>query len=205
VLRVFIVDDHPLIRQGVEQLLAARGHSVVGVASRGAGACAAIREASAHVVVIDLGLPELSGVELIRLIRDEELPVGIVVYTAVAHGPRLAEAVRAGANGLVTKDAPVAHLAEAVERVHRGESFIDPQLRGVLDSAGPLLSDREREVLQHAAQGYKLGDIAEELFISPETARTHLRNARTKLGARTVAEAVSEAIASGQIEGSGGS
>jgi DNA-binding NarL/FixJ family response regulator len=203
-IAVFIVDDHPLIRHGVEQILSARGHRVVGLAASGEEACEAIRQTGARVVVVDLELPEVSGIEVIRRIRSEGLDVKVVVYSAAVRASLLVEAVAAGADGVVSKTAPVSRLAEAIETVERGEQFIDRALRDAVAGAGerPALSPRERETLQRAARGDKLAVIAETLFISPETARTHLRNARAKLGARTVAEAVSEAIARGQIEGS---
>jgi CheY-like chemotaxis protein len=134
-VKIFIVDDHPLIRRGVEQLLTERGHRVVGLASEARDVCAAIRATQADVVVVDLGLPEVSGAELIRAVRDARLPVRIVVYTAAVRGAELLEAVRAGADGLVSKNSPVSRLAEAVEAVNRGERFVDPELRDAIEAA----------------------------------------------------------------------
>jgi two-component system invasion response regulator UvrY len=198
---IFIVDDHPLIRHGLEQLLLARGHRVSGLASDGETAVEAIRAVKAEVVVVDLEMPGVGGAELIRRLRKEDLDVGIVVYTASVRSSLLVEAVVAGADGVVNKTAPVSRLAEAIEAVHRGEKYIDRPLQEAARAAEerPSLSRREREVLQRAAGGERLADIADHLYISPETARTHLRNARAKLGARTVAEAVSAAISTGEI------
>jgi CheY-like chemotaxis protein len=133
-VKIFIVDDHPLIRRGVEQLLTERGHRVVGLASEARDVSAAIRATQADVVVVDLGLPEVSGAELIRAVRDARLPVRIVVYTA-ARGAELLGAVRSGADGLVSKNSPVSRLAEAVEAINRGERFVDPELRDAIEAA----------------------------------------------------------------------
>jgi DNA-binding NarL/FixJ family response regulator len=199
---VFIVDDHPMIRHGLEQVLHARGHRVAGLACDGATALEGIAAQAPDVAIVDLELPDIGGLELLRRLRSERPAMKLVVYTATVRPSVLAGALAAGAEGLVSKAASVSRLAEAVEAVSRGENYVDEPLREIVDAAAGRapLSRREREVLKRAARGDKLETIAERLFISPETARTHLRNARGKLGARTVAEAVAAALASGEIE-----
>lgn len=198
-LELLIVEDHLAVRRGVEMLLSSAGFRIAGVAGTVGEARGLLERRRHDVALIDLGLSDGSAVELVRetLRRDADAP--IVIYTGGAEARSLADAVDADAPGLVLKSAPPATLIEALEVVARGGTFVDRDLAGVLadrpaTAAWRTLTVREREVVELLSTGLNGEQIAERLVLSPETVKTHVRNAMQRLDARTRAHAVALAI-----------
>jgi DNA-binding NarL/FixJ family response regulator len=194
-----VADDHPAIRAAVAELLEAEGFEVAAVARDGGEALSIIDEHRPQVAVLDLRMPGLTGIEVARHIRRTSPSTMVVVYTAHADQGLLADALDAGARAYVLKGAPLPDLLRAIETVLDGGTYVDPVLAGSLTEAAvtqpqPGLTAREREVLRLLAEGRSNEEIGRELFLSPETVRTHLRKAMRKLDADTRTQAVATAI-----------
>src|SRR5829696_5929762 len=197
-IRVAIADDHSLVRQGLRRYLdMADGIKVVGEAANG-------KE------LIDLRMPEMDGLEAARHIRDAFPKVGVIMLTAYDDRQFVVEAVRSGARGYVLKARDAEHLIQTVRLVAGGNMVIDPQLVVALaeelsqakerDRRAETLTAREIEVLQLLAFGHTNRDIAERLYISPDTVKTHLEHIFEKLGASDRTAAVAEALRRRLIE-----
>jgi two-component system nitrate/nitrite response regulator NarL len=186
------------------------GLEMLGEIDDGSSALEACRELAPDVILLDLSLPgELQGLDLARAIRREGLSVRILVLTARTDKDALLESVVAGVDGYLEKTSGVRAIAEALSRVAGGERiFTQAQMRGAVAEFGrrarqageeagerPNLSAREIEVLQHAARGYTVGQIARRLLLSPRTVETHLSNAYRKLGVRNRVQALARANA----------
>jgi DNA-binding NarL/FixJ family response regulator len=195
-IEVIVIDDHLGIRKGVELLLGQAGMRVAGVASHLEEARALLARRRHDVALIDVHLGSDSSVGLVEELLRRDPHAAIVLYTGyIGADAGLAEAVRAGARGFVLKSSPAPLLIHALRAVAAGGSYIDPDLASVLShdadsSRLGKLSPREREILNLLADGLTGQAIAERLFLSPETVRTHVRNAMTKLGAKTRVQAV---------------
>jgi DNA-binding NarL/FixJ family response regulator len=194
-IRVMVVDDHPMWRDGVRADLERDGTAVVvAEASDGGEAIDRAREAMPELVVMDLNLPVVSGVEATRRIVEELPHVRVLVLSATGEERDVLEAVKAGASGYLLKSATAAEVADAVRRVAGGEPVFTPSLAALVleefrrladrDPAEPALSGRENEVLRLVAKGYTYREIAERLFISVGTAQNHVRNILSKLQLR---------------------
>lgn len=193
-IKVLIVDDHPVWRDGVRADLEGAGHSVVGEASDGREAIALAREAMPEVVLMDLQLPHVSGVEATRRIVEESPHVKVLVLSASAEERDVLEAVKAGAAGYLLKSSTSEELVGAVTRVRDGEPVFTPSLAGLVldefrriatkDTGEPALTARENEVLKYVAKGYTYREIGEKLFISTKTVQNHVQNILTKLQLR---------------------
>lgn len=211
-LTVVLVDDHPVWRDGVRADLAASGFAeVVGEASDGGEGIEVALEHMPDVVLMDLQLPTVSGVEATRRIVEEAPHVKVLVLSASAEEEHVLEAVKAGASGYLLKSSTSAELVDAVQRVRSGEPVFTPSLAGlVLDefrrvasggataSTGePQLTPRENEVLKLVAKGYTYKEIGEKLFISTKTVQNHVQNILTKLQLRKRYELMRYAIQKG--------
>jgi DNA-binding NarL/FixJ family response regulator len=207
-IRVMVVDDHPMWRDGVRADLERDGTArVVAEASDGGEAIERAREAMPELVVMDLNLPVVGGVEATRRIAEELPHVRILVLSASGEERDVLEAVKAGASGYLLKSATGAEVADAVRRVAAGEPVFTPSLAALVlgefrrladrDPAEPALSARENEVLRLVAKGYTYRDIAERLFISVRTAQNHVRNILAKLQLRGRYELMRYAIERG--------
>ncbi|MFL5797336.1 MAG: response regulator [Actinomycetota bacterium] len=203
-----VVDDHPMWRDGVRADLERDGTArVVAEASDGGEAVERAREAMPELVVMDLNLPVVGGVEATRRIAEELPHVRILVLSASGEEQDVLEAVKAGASGYLLKSATGAEVADAVRRVAAGEPVFTPSLAALVlgefrrladrDPAEPALSPRENEVLRLVAKGYTYRDIAERLFISVRTAQNHVRNILAKLQLRGRYELMRYAIERG--------
>jgi DNA-binding NarL/FixJ family response regulator len=151
------------------------------------------------VAVIDLRMPRISGIEATRRLARSAPDTAVVLYTAYGDRALLTEAIDAGARGFVLKEAPLADLVRAVQLIADGGSYVDPVLAGALATADaaahlPALTQRERDVLRLLADGLTNEEIGAQLFISPETVRTHIRKAMAKLEADTRTQAVATAL-----------
>jgi DNA-binding NarL/FixJ family response regulator len=193
-IRVLVVDDHPVWRDGVRSDLEAAGHSVVGEASDGREAIAMARACMPEVILMDLQLPQVSGVDATRRIIDESPHVKVLVLSASAEERDVFEAVKAGAAGYLLKSSTSDELVSAVARVRDGEPVFTPSLAGLVleefrriatkESGEPDLTPRENEVLKYVAKGYTYKEIGEKLFISTKTVQNHVQNILTKLQLR---------------------
>lgn len=210
VVRLLLVDDHAIMREGLKQLFAMmEGTEVVAEAADGLDAMARLRDGGIDVVVLDMTMPGLSGDDLVRRIRAHHPGVSIMVLS-MHDEPQIAmRAIRAGAAGYVTKDQSPQVLWEALRRVANGGRFIDPHLaqRLVLDplADGPRpdherLTDRELQTLLWLARGARVQEIANALCISHKTVSTHKARLMEKMNFGSMSELVRYAIAHGLIE-----
>lgn len=196
---VIVVDDHPAMVEAICDTLAEEGLEIVGRAVDGEEALAKIEKRGPTVAVIDLRMPRISGIEATRRLARTAPDTAVVLYTAYGDRALLTEAIDAGARGFVLKEAPLADLVRAVQLVAGGGTYVDPVLAGALAIAEttaslPALTQRERDVLRLLADGLTNEEIGAKLFISPETVRTHIRKAMTKLDADTRTQAVATAL-----------
>jgi DNA-binding NarL/FixJ family response regulator len=194
-----VADDHPAMLTAVAEILGRSGFEVVGRARDGAEALALIESEKPALAIVDIQMPQLSGIEVAIRVATTAPGTAIVFYTAFGDRALLSEALDVGARGFVLKEAPLADLVRAAERVAAGEAYVDPVLAGVLVSShftdrAPSLTQREREVLRLLADGLANEEIGKTLHISPETVRTHVRKAMAKLEADTRTQAVATAL-----------
>ena len=198
-LKCFVADDHPAILEAVCDYLTENGVEIVGRARNGRNALTQIEALSPPLAVLDLSMPELSGIEITRELRRFSRETAVILYTGHSDQALLADAVDAGARGYVLKEAPLSDLVRALETVAAGGTYVDPVLAGALTSAratGKLaqLTEREREILRLLADGHRYEEIGKRLFIASETVRTHVRNAMRRLEAETYTQAVATAL-----------
>ena len=203
-LNVVIVDDHVALRRGMELLLRRAGHHVVGTADDAESGEALILRRKPDVALVDLALPGMSGAELTRSLLGSDPALRIILYTGAADEHQLLDALNAGAAGFALKSGDPEELEEAFRTVAAGGDYIDPRLTPLLakgsgDRTGTL-SPREREIMGLLSRGLSGEEAAKRLFLSPETVRTHVRNAMSKLGAATRAHAVALALQRGEID-----
>jgi DNA-binding NarL/FixJ family response regulator len=199
-LEVIVVDDHLAMRRGIELLLREAGFRIAGVAGTLEEARTVLGRRRFDVALLDVQLGQESSVGLVEDLLRADPAAPIVLYTGYTRSDSLLhEAVRAGARGFVLKTSPAPRLTDALRAVAAGGTYVDPELAGHLTEDGELqllssLSARELEVLELLADGLNGQMIAERLFLSPETVRTHVRNATSKLGARTRVQAVAMVV-----------
>ena len=215
-IRVVLADDQPLVRAGFAMILDAEADiEVVGEADDGAAAVDRVRELRPDVVLMDVRMPGVDGLEATRrIIGDDALgPVRVLVLTTFELDEYVFEALRAGASGFLVKHTQPAELIRAVREVARGEALLSPSVTrrliaeftarpvrpALVPPAMRTLTDREREVVALVAQGLTNDEIAAELVLSPATARTHVSRAMVKLGARDRAQLVVFAYQSGLV------
>jgi len=194
-----VADDHPAVVEAVADVLSAAGIRVVGKARDGGEALALIETEGPEVALLDLRMPGLSGIEVARRLDRGEGATAVILYTAFGDRALLTEALDAGARGFVLKEAPLAEVVRAVQLVAAGRTYVDPVLAGVISGSAATgkmvtLTQRERDVLRLLANGMSNEEIGKELFISPETVRTHVRKAMAKLDADTRTQAVATAL-----------
>ena len=211
--RVMVVDDHPMWRDAVVRDLAAAGHDVVATAADGGEAVRRAPAARPEVVVLDLQLPVMSGVEVTRALVAADPSVRVLVLSASGEHADVLEAVKAGATGYLVKSASSAELLDAVARTALGEAVFTPGLAGLVlgeyrrlsvepvaagsGPAAPRLTERETEVLRLVAKGLSYKDIAERLVISHRTVQNHVQNTLNKLQLHNRVELVRYAIEQG--------
>jgi len=194
-----VADDHPVVLDAVTTYLERAGIEVVARARDGNEALEAIRRLRPQVALVDIGVPRMNGMEVAREASRAVPETGVILYTGVGEQEILTEALDAGARAFLLKEAPPADLVRAIETVAAGGVYVDSVLAGVIATAessrqSPVLTQREREVLRLLADGLRNEEIGKRLFISPETVRTHVRKATSKLEADTRTQAVAEAI-----------
>jgi DNA-binding NarL/FixJ family response regulator len=213
-IRLVLADDHPIVRQGLRTLLEAdRGCLVVGEAADGLSALSLIADLQPDVAILDLQMPDLGGLEVARRVREQAPGTRVIILSMHGDEPFVREALRHGVLGYVLKGTATNDLVAAVRAVAMGKRFLSGSLgERVFDADGQqagdanepldrydLLTNREREVLQLAAQGLSYHDIGERLAISPRTAETHRGSLVRKLGLKDQTELVRYALSRGLL------
>ncbi len=194
-----VADDHPGMIEAVCDVLEEHGIEVAGRARDGEEALTKLEARKPMVALVDLRMPRLSGIEVARRALRSTPLTAVIVYTAYGERALLTEALDAGVRGFLLKEAPLSDLVRAIEMVAGGQTYVDPGLASVLatsDAAVKVtkLTQRERDILRLLADGLKNEEIGKRLFISPETVRTHVRKAMSKLDADTRTQAVATAL-----------
>ncbi len=198
-IRLLIVDDHPVVRDGLSGIFAGDpDFEVVGQAANGVEAVTQAQELHADVVLMDLRMPEMGGVEAIKQMSKRTPSAHVIVLTTYDTDNEVLSAIEAGATGYLLKDAPREELIRAVRAAYRGESVLSPSVAGRLIGrarrpATDAISPRELEVIKLIAGGANNREAAAKLFVSEATIKTHLLHIFEKLGVRDRAAAVSEA------------
>lgn len=199
-IRVLIAEDQAMVAGALAALLAIeRDIEVVGTASNGRDALTAVRQLRPDVLLTDVEMPQMTGLELAAALRSEGQPVRIVMLTTFARPGYLRRALDAGASGYVLKDAPSSRLADAIRRVHAGGRAIDAELAAEAWTEADPLTDRERQILRLAADGQSGPEIAAELRLSEGTVRNYLSDAISKVGGRNRVDAARIARAKGWL------
>jgi len=208
-ISVVVADDHPIFLDGVLGALSRRDDlDVVGSASDGAEALRLVRELRPAVAMLDLRLPVMTGVEVLHAIRRDDLPTRVLILSGELPSAAVYEAVQAGVDGYLTKEADRRAIGEAIISVARGGTVLAPEaqaaltqeVRGRVNDDAPVLSPREREVLRMIADGLSGPEIAAQLQIGTATVKTHTQNVYDKLGVSERAAAVAAAMRRKMLE-----
>lgn len=200
-INIAIADDQALVRGALSALLGLEPDiTVVGEAASGTDAVDMCLNNDVDVVLFDIEMPGLNGIEATRELRNKGRDTKVLIVTTFGRPGYLQRALAAGAKGFVVKDAPAEELAEAVRKIHRGEQAVDPALAIESISLGPSpLTEREREVLAVAHTGASVRTMADSLFLSEGTVRNHLSSAISKLGVDNRSSAAIEAAKRGWL------
>jgi len=201
-IKVFIVDDHPVVRLGLKTMFdSEESISVIGMAGSGREAIREVQRLRPDVVLMDLRMPEMEGTEAIAELRRVQPDVRILVLTNYESDDYISRAIQAGALGYLLKSTPQEEIVKAVEQVSRNQRCVPPHIaQRLFDVIGrKSLSQRELEVLALVVKGLTNKEIAQQLFISDKTARNHVASCLEKLGASDRTEAATTAIVRGLI------
>lgn len=204
-IRVVLADDHAVVRKGIRDFLEEDGDiEVIAEAGDGAKVKELILDLHPDVVILDVRMPHATGIDVARWIREQALPVRVLILTAYDDDPFIMAAIKAGAHGYVLKNAEADQITAAVRAVHRGEPALAPdiaqklitQMSGTPDASQITepITDREREVLQLAASGLTNRGIGLKLSISDRTVQGHLASIYAKLNVNSRTEAVTKAL-----------
>ncbi|NLE95349.1 MAG: response regulator transcription factor [Dehalococcoidia bacterium] len=209
-IRVLIVDDHPVVREGLAAMLERQDDiAVVGEAADGAAAIQQALDTSPDVILMDLRMPVMDGVEAMRKIGAQVPSAHVIVLTTYDNDEYIFRGIEAGARAYLLKDAPRDELFHAIREVHQGKSLIDPSVvdkvferfasQSKLTSGQEALSEREKGILRLMATGAPNKAIAAQLYISESTVKTHVQSIFQKLGVNDRTEAVTRALQMGII------
>jgi DNA-binding NarL/FixJ family response regulator len=196
-ITTLIVDDHEVVREGLRLSLSrAPNIRVVGEASDGASAVAMTKRRRPNVVVMDVRMPGMDGLEATKQITAEVPEAAVLIFTAYSERSLLSRGLESGAKGYILKEAPHDTLLRAITKVAAGETYVDPALMPAFfaKDRDDMLTSREREILQLLADGMSNADVAGRLFISQETVKSHVRHILAKLEADTRTHAVAIAL-----------
>jgi len=207
---VLIADDHPLFREAIARVIAERPDlELVAEAADGRAALDKIRELKPDVAVIDVRMPQLDGSDVLVALREEGLPTNVVFLSAFLDPKTVYDAVAAGANAYLSKEAETDEIVTAILAASRGETILGPEVQTGLaeqirfreeSEARPRLSDREHEVLKLIAEGLSAPEIGERIHLSTATVKTHLQHLYEKLGVSERAAAVAEGMRRGLVD-----
>jgi DNA-binding NarL/FixJ family response regulator len=208
-MRVVVADDHSLFRDGITSLLEAAGYEVVDQGSDGLEAIEAVRRFRPDLVLLDISMPKMGGLEALQLIKAEFPETRVVILTVSDEDDDLFATTRAGANGYLQKDLDASEFLEMLAGLERGEAAITRKTAARLmsafqdltkrDSEDNQLTKREIQLLRWMVEGYSNKAIAQELFISENTVKYHIRNILQKLDVQNRTEAVSYVLREGLI------
>jgi two-component system response regulator NreC len=210
-IRLLLVDDHAVLRAGLRLLLNSQPDmEVVGEASNGREALELAQTLHPDIILMDITMPDLNGLEATRLIKKKLPDVKVLILTMHANDEYLFQVLQAGGSGYVLKKAADSELIGAIQAVHRGEAFLYPEVtkmlvqdylqrvrEGIERQSFAVLTEREREVLKLVAEGYTTQEIADILVLSPKTVETHRAHIMDKLGLHSRAELVKYALRKG--------
>jgi two-component system, NarL family, nitrate/nitrite response regulator NarL len=207
-VRVIVGDDHPLFREGVVRALTSSGSvDVVGEADDGLAALELIKEHRPEVALLDYRMPGMDGGQVAAAVRSNELPTRVLLLSAHDESAIVYQALQQGAAGFLLKDSTRSEIVKAVLDCAQGQDVVAPSLVGGLTAqirqqaapSAPVLSAREREVLNRIARGQSIPAIAGELYVAPSTVKTHVQRLYEKLGVSDRAAAVAEAMRQGLL------
>lgn len=202
-IRIFCVDDHPLLHEGIAAIIRNQSDMVlVGEAFTGREAAQRYREYRPDVTLLDLRLPDMSGIDALIAIRSEFSDARIIILTTFDGDVDIQRALEAGARAYVLKSTPPKELVEVIRKVYEGKKPISKEIAAHLAEhyGDEGLTDREIEVLRYVAEGNRNRDIAEKLFISEETVKVHIKHVMEKLGASDRTQAVAIGVRRGFIQ-----
>jgi two-component system, NarL family, nitrate/nitrite response regulator NarL len=208
-VRVVVADDHPVYRQGlVDAIRQNPGLELVGQAETGAQALEEIRRLKPDVAVVDMKMPELDGIELVEVIAREQLESRVLLLSGYLESGTIYRALEAGARGFLSKDSGSEAIRDAILAVSEGEMVLGPKTQDAIGREIRLrapggtstLSRREREILSLIAKGLPVSEVANRLYLSPATVKTHLQRIYRKLGVSDRAAAVAEALRRGLLD-----
>lgn len=202
-IRVFSVDDHPLLQEGIATIIRNQPDMLlVGEACNGQDAIQQFRKLGPDVTLMDLRLPDISGIDAMIAIRSEFPEARIIILTTFEGDVEIQRALAAGARAYILKSMPPKELVDAIRKVHAGKKPIPPQVAAHLAEhySDEALTGREIEVLQQIAGGNRNRDIAEKLFITEETVKVHIKHIMEKLGASDRTQAVAIGVRRGIIQ-----
>lgn len=202
-IRVFSVDDHPLLREGIAAIINNQPDMLmVAQAATGCEAIEMFRQHRPDVTLMDLRLPDMSGIDALIAIRAESPEARVVMLTTFDGDVEIQRALKAGARGYLLKSTPPKELMDTIRHVHAGKKGIPQQIAAHLAEhiSDEALTEREVVVLSHIAEGNRNRDIAEKLFISEETVKVHIKHIMDKLGASDRTQAVAIALRRGIIQ-----
>jgi two-component system, NarL family, nitrate/nitrite response regulator NarL len=209
-IRVLVADDHPLFRGGLVEVIKERPElELVGEAADGRQALDAIKRLEPDVTVLDVRMPDLEGMEVLHAVKGQDLETKVMFLSAFLDGEYAYRAVAEGARAYISKEADSASVCDAIVTVARGGMVFAPAVQSGLAGAiqvrekeheRPALSAREKEVLKLVAAGLSAPEIAEQMYLSPTTVKTHLQRLYQKLGVSERAAAVAEAMRRGLLD-----
>ena len=202
--KLVIVDDHEALREGLATLLAGQGMEILGAAGNVAAGLDLVEHATPEIAIVDIQLPDGSGIDLTRELLARRPELGVILYTGDSDAELLYDGLDSGARGYALKAGSMDELMAAIERVACGGSYVDPRLDRILLSPRatahvPQLSPREREIMHLMAEGMTAEAIGDKITVSVETVRTHVRNVIRKLQARNRVHAIAIALERGEI------
>jgi DNA-binding NarL/FixJ family response regulator len=205
VTKLVVIDDHEALRGGLEVLLSQAGHDVLGAAGNLAAGLDLVEQCNPDIALVDIRLPDGSGIDLTKQLLERRPDLAIVLYTGDADAELLYEGLDSGARGYALKAGSMEELLAAIAQVAQGGSYVDPRLDRILLSPRatarvPQLSPREREIMHLMAEGMTDEQIGGKINVSVETVRTHVRNVIRKLQARNRVHAIAVALERGEIQ-----